>query len=54
MNTALWIAQGLLAATFLMAGVMKTFQTAKAKEQIPWANPPRNDGTNYRGTKWKL
>lgn len=36
MNIALWIAQGLLAALFLMAGVLKTFQTAKAKEQLPW------------------
>ena len=31
MNIALWIAQILLAAMFGMAGIMKTFQTAKAK-----------------------
>lgn len=37
MNIALWIAQGLLAAMFLMAGLMKTLQTAKAKQQLPWA-----------------
>ena len=37
MNIALWIAQGLLAGMYLMAGVLKTFQTAKAKEQFPWA-----------------
>ena len=37
MNIALWIVQGLLAVMFGMAGVMKTFQTAKAKEQMPWA-----------------
>jgi len=37
MNIALWIAQGLLAAMYLMAGSMKTFQTTKAKEQLPWA-----------------
>ena len=43
MNIALWIAQGLLAAMYLMAGVMKTFQTAKAKEQMPWAKE-RSDG----------
>jgi uncharacterized membrane protein len=43
MNTALWIAQGLLAAMYLMAGVIKTFQTAKAKEQLPWAKN-RSDG----------
>jgi len=43
MNIALWIAQGLLAAMYLMAGTMKTFQTAKAKEQLPWAKN-RSDG----------
>jgi len=43
MNSALWIAQGLLAAMYLMAGMMKTFQTAKAKEQLPWAKN-RSDG----------
>ena len=37
MNIALWIVQGLLAAMFGMAGVMKTFQTARAKEQMSWA-----------------
>jgi hypothetical protein len=37
MNIALWIVQGLLAAMYLMAGLLKTFQTAKAKEQFPWA-----------------
>ena len=43
MNIALWVAQILLAAMFGMAGVMKTFQTAKAKEQLPWAKD-RSDG----------
>ena len=43
MNIALWIAQGLLAAMYLMAGGLKTFQTAKAKEQFPWAKN-RSDG----------
>jgi len=43
MNIALWIAQGLLAAMYLMAGVIKTFQTAKAKEQMTWAKE-RSDG----------
>ena len=43
MNIVLWIAQGLLAAMYLMAGVLKTFQTAKAKEQFPWAKE-RSDG----------
>ena len=43
MNIALWIAQVLLGAMFGMAGVMKTFQTAKAKEMQPWAKE-RTDG----------
>ena len=43
MNIVLWIAQGLLAAMYLMAGIMKTFQTEKAKEQLPWAKN-RSDG----------
>lgn len=44
MNIALWIAQGLLAAMYLMAGSMKTFQTVKAKEQFPWA---KNRSENF-------
>ena len=43
MNIALWIAQGLLAAMYLMAGVMKTFMTAKAREGMPWTEG-RSDG----------
>lgn len=37
MNVALWIAQGLLAAIFLMAGVMKlTSPHEKLSEQMGW------------------
>lgn len=43
MNIALWIAQGLLAAMYLMAGAMKTFMTPRAKETLPWARD-RSDG----------
>lgn len=43
MNIALWIMQGLLAVMYGIAGTMKTFQTAKAKEQMPWAKN-RSDG----------
>lgn len=43
MNIALWIMQGLLAVLYGIAGTMKTFQTAKAKEQMPWAKN-RSDG----------
>ncbi len=40
MNIALWIAQGLLAAMYLMAGSMKTFQTVKtqANPQMTWTH----------------
>ena len=43
MNIALWIVQGLLAVLYLLAGALKAFQTAKAKEQLPWAKN-RSDG----------
>lgn len=36
MNIALWIVQILLAFMFLMAGSMKAFNYAKAKESLPW------------------
>ena len=39
MNTALWIVQGLLAAMFLMAGLMKSTQPKeKLALKMPWAN----------------
>ena len=43
MNIVLWIVQGLLAAMYVMAGSMKTFNTARVKEQMPWAQD-RSDG----------
>jgi uncharacterized membrane protein YphA (DoxX/SURF4 family) len=45
MNIALWIAQGVLAAMYLMAGSMKAFQPAKVREnpQMTWAKN-RSDG----------
>ena len=36
MNIALWIAQGFLVAMYLMAGVMKTFQTEKVRPTMSW------------------
>ena len=39
MNTALWIAQGLLAAVFLGAGAMKAFAFDRFAEQMDWARP---------------
>ena len=40
MNVALWIAQGMLAALYLMVGSMKTFQPAKVREnpRMTWAH----------------
>lgn len=49
MNIALWIAQGLLAVMFGMAGVMKTFQTSKAKEQMSWAKNRSNVFVRFVG-----
>jgi uncharacterized membrane protein YphA (DoxX/SURF4 family) len=43
MNIALWIAQGLLVAMYLMAGSMKTFMTPRAKTTLTWAKD-RSDG----------
>jgi putative oxidoreductase len=43
MNIVLWLAQVLLAAMYGMAGMLKTFQTAKAREQMTWAKN-RSDG----------
>ena len=43
MNIALWIVQIILAGMYGMSGTMKTLQTAKAKEQFPWAKN-RSDG----------
>lgn len=36
LNLILWIVQALLAAMFLMAGVMKAFQYERAKASLPW------------------
>ena len=40
MTVALWIAQGMLAALYLMVGSMKTFQPAKVREnpRMTWAH----------------
>lgn len=39
MNTILWIFQGILAAMFLMAGIMKLAQPkVKLSKQLPWVN----------------
>jgi len=51
MNIALWIAQGLLAAMYLMAGQMKTFQPAKvrANPQMTWAHDKQDGYIRFVG-----
>jgi putative oxidoreductase len=49
MNIALWIAQILLAAMYGMSGSMKTFQTAKARQQFPWAKNRSNGFIRFVG-----
>ena len=50
MNIALWVVQVLLAAMYGMAGMMKTLQTAKAKEQLPWAKNRSDSFVRFVGT----
>jgi uncharacterized membrane protein YphA (DoxX/SURF4 family) len=50
MNIALWIVQILLAAMYGMSGVMKTLQTAKAKEMFPWAKNHSDGFVLFIGT----
>ena len=39
MHTALWIAQGILAVLFLMAGGIKTFAFDRFAQKMDWARP---------------
>lgn len=50
MNIALWIAQVLLAGMYGMSGSMKTFQTPKAKETLPWAKDRTDGFVRFVGT----
>ena len=52
MNIALWIAQGLLAAMYLMVGSMKAFQPAKVREnpRMTWAHGQRDNYIRFVGT----
>jgi uncharacterized membrane protein YphA (DoxX/SURF4 family) len=52
MNIALWIAQGLLAAMYLMAGSMKAFQPSKIREnpQMTWAHGRQDNFIRFVGT----
>jgi uncharacterized membrane protein YphA (DoxX/SURF4 family) len=49
MNIALWIAQGLLAAMYLMAGIMKTFQTGKARQAMTWTEGRSDEFVRFIG-----
>jgi uncharacterized membrane protein YphA (DoxX/SURF4 family) len=49
MNIALWIAQGLVGAMYLMSGTMKTFQTARAKGHFPWARNLSDEFVRFVG-----
>ncbi len=49
MNIVLWIFQILLAGMYGMAGVLKTFQTAKAKEMLPWAKRSSDNYVRFVG-----
>ena len=50
MNIVLWIVQILLAVMYGMSGIMKTLQTAKAKEQFPWAKNRSDAFVRFVGT----
>ena len=52
MNIALWIAQGLLAAMYLMVGSMKAFQPAKVREnpRMTWAHGRPDNYIRFVGT----
>ena len=52
MNIALWIAQGLLAAMYLIVGSMKVFQPAKVREspQMTWAQGEPDNYIRFVGT----
>jgi len=49
MNIALWIVQILLLVALGLAGAMKGFQTAKAKEQIAWAKTRPDNLIRFAG-----
>ena len=52
MNIALWVAQGLLAAMYLMVGSMKVFQPAKVREtpRMAWAHGRPDHYIRFVGT----
>ena len=49
MNVALWIAQGLLAAMYLMAGTMKTFQVEKVMPTMTWTQGRSDEFVRFVG-----
>jgi len=49
MNIVLWIVQILLLGLYGMAGVLKTFMTARAKETLPWAKDRSDNFVRFVG-----
>lgn len=50
MNIVLWVVQALLAVLYLMAGGMKTFNTAKARETMTWTHGRSDSFVRFVGT----
>lgn len=50
MNIVLWVVQALLAVLYLMAGGMKTFNTAKARETMTWTQGRSDSFVRFVGT----
>ncbi|GMK37326.1 hypothetical protein PCCS19_03790 [Paenibacillus sp. CCS19] len=49
MNIALWIAQGLMALAFIMAGMMKSLNYEKARSSLPWVKEYSKGFVNFIG-----
>ncbi len=50
MNVVLWIVQVLLAIVYGVVGLMKAFQTERAKAMLPWAKRHSNGFVRMIGT----
>ena len=50
MNIALWIVQALVAVMYLLAGGLKTFQTARARQTLSWTQGHSDNYVRFIGT----
>jgi len=50
MNIALWIVQALVAVMYLLAGGLKTFQTARARQTLNWTQGHSDYYVRFIGT----